>query len=202
MSVKESRTKIYGVWLAMRRRCYLKTCNDYKNYGSRGIVVCDEWKNSYDSFKYWAIHNGYQEGLEIDRNDVDGNYEPSNCRWVTRLVNARNKRNTVHIEMHGETKTLQEWAVEKGFLPSTTRRRYSNGLRGEELFMPLILEPPKCSPRVFIEINGLTKSLKEWAQISGINLKTIENRYHTIGLRDARLIEKPKKGRQLNNENQ
>lgn len=95
--------RIYSLWKSIKYRCYCKTSRDYPNYGGRGIVMCDEWKEDFQSFYEWAISNGYVEEktekgvniLTIDRIDVDGNYEPSNCRFVTNSVQARNKRNTI-----------------------------------------------------------------------------------------------------------
>lgn len=79
----------------MRRRCYAKNRNGFCNYGGRGIVVCDEWRYDVSSFISWAERSGYKEGLHIDRKDVNGNYESSNCRWVTQKENNRNKRNNI-----------------------------------------------------------------------------------------------------------
>ena len=95
--------RLYPLWKSIRHRCYCKTSKDYRNYGGRGIVMCDEWKNDFQSFYEWAIDNGYREEktekglnkLTIDRIDVNGNYEPKNCRFVTNAVQARNKRNTM-----------------------------------------------------------------------------------------------------------
>lgn len=189
----ESNTKLYGVWLAMRRRCYLESCADYKNYGERGVRVCDKWNDSYVSFRDWSIANGYKEGLEIDRIEVDGNYEPSNCRWITKLENARNKRSTIFITINGKTKTLQDWSEEYGLPYKTVRYRYRKGIRGKELLNPLVIhKPPKSKPKTFVEINGMSKSLREWSEYSGVSLKTIEYRYYQKGLKDEKLIEKPK----------
>lgn len=102
-------TSLYCVWSGMIDRCNNTKSKAYSDYGGRGISVCDEWNDS-ENFINWSLENGYKEGLEIDRIDVNGNYEPSNCRWVTRLVNANNKRNNVYIEHNGETKTIAEWA--------------------------------------------------------------------------------------------
>lgn len=85
-------TDLYNKWSSMKRRCYNPTQNGYKNYGGRGIIMCDEWKNDVVSFYNWAMANGYQKGLEIDRIDVNGNYEPSNCRFVSHKENCNNKR--------------------------------------------------------------------------------------------------------------
>jgi len=108
-----SRTKLYQTWKNICRRCYNKDDKDYKYYGSRGIIVCDEWKNNFKVFYYWSIKNGWKEGLEIDRKDNDGNYEPNNCRWILHKYNNRNKRNNRIIFAFNEQKCLIEWAEDK-----------------------------------------------------------------------------------------
>lgn len=87
-----TRTKIYGVWIAIKMRCYRKSFIYYKNYGGRGIKVCSEWLDDFVSFRDWALDSGYKEGLTIDRINNDGDYEPSNCRFITRGENTRNGR--------------------------------------------------------------------------------------------------------------
>ena len=104
-------TKIYHVWQSMKCRCGNKNNKSYKDYGARGIKVCDEWleENGFLNFYYWATNNGYSESLTIDRINVNGNYEPSNCRWVSRLVQSNNKRNNVLITHNGETHNISQW---------------------------------------------------------------------------------------------
>lgn len=104
-----SDTKLYGVWAAMRNRCNNPKNKSYSDYGGRGIRVCEEWESSDEFFK-WALENGYHEGLEIDRINTDGDYCPSNCRWIPRVANARNKRNNVLIKHGNDEKTISEWA--------------------------------------------------------------------------------------------
>lgn len=103
--------KLYEVWLTMKNRCENPNRPKYKDYGARGIVVCEEWHNA-ENFCKWALENGYEEGLQIDRIDNEGNYEPSNCRWVTPKDNSRNRRNTVYLTINGETKCVAEWCEE------------------------------------------------------------------------------------------
>lgn len=115
--------RLYSVWCAMKRRCYgIRTIN-YPNYGGRGIRVCDEWRNDYAAFRKWALKNGYEKGLELDRIDVDGNYEPDNCRWVTRQKQSYNKRSNRVIEYKGKSKTMAEWAEEIGISIQTLSSR-------------------------------------------------------------------------------
>ena len=100
--------KLYSIWATMIHRCEDEKREKYKDYGGRGISVCEEWHDT-NAFMDWAFANGYEEGLQIDRIDVNGNYEPSNCRWVTPKENSRNRRNTVFLTVDGETKCVAEW---------------------------------------------------------------------------------------------
>lgn len=85
-------TRLYRIWANMKNRCHNEQSNGYKYWGGRGISVCDEWRTSFESFRDWALLNGYSDELTIDRIDNDGNYEPDNCRWATMLTQIRNKR--------------------------------------------------------------------------------------------------------------
>lgn len=106
----KSKTRMYKIWKSMRVRCYNKNVKEYKNYGARGITVCNEWNNSFDAFYNWSMAHGYTDELTIDRIDVNGNYEPSNCRWATYKEQARNKTNNVFITYNGEKKVMKDWA--------------------------------------------------------------------------------------------
>lgn len=84
--------RLYKIFTGMKTRCYNKNRDDYKHYGKKGIKICDEWKNDFKSFYDWAIENGYQDDLTIDRKDVNGDYNPNNCRWVDKKTQSRNTR--------------------------------------------------------------------------------------------------------------
>lgn len=99
--------QLYHIWSGIKDRCSdLKN----KNYGSRGITVCEEWATDFLAFYNWAIANGWNETLEIDRKDVNGNYSPNNCRFVTPKINSRNKRNNHFLTYNNETKCVKEWS--------------------------------------------------------------------------------------------
>lgn len=104
--------KLYPVWVMMKDRCMNSNNKEYKNYGGRGVTVCNEWKNNFQAFYDWAMTNGYVEGLSIDRIDNNGNYEPSNCRWATRREQQLNTTRNKRITYNGKTQTLTEWSEE------------------------------------------------------------------------------------------
>lgn len=118
-------TRLYRIWLGMKARCNNPNVEQYYNYGGRGIKVCEEW-NTYTKFKEWALNNGYEDKLTIDRIDVDGNYTPENCRWVTTKENSRNRRDNHLLTYNGETKTMAEWAEITGLNYHTLKRRINN----------------------------------------------------------------------------
>lgn len=107
---KQSYSKLYKVWQAMKTRCYSKNFIYYCNYGGRGIKICDDWKKSFLKFYEWAITNGYKEELTIDRINNDDDYKPNNCRWVTRKQQNNNMRTNIFIEYNGKKQTISELA--------------------------------------------------------------------------------------------
>lgn len=130
-----SKTKIYHIYLGMIDRCYDNVnCYHYKNYGGRGISVCDEWRgeNGFLNFKTWALKNGYDESLSLDRIDVNGNYEPSNCRFITMKQQQNNKRGNVNLTLDGETHTIAEWAEIVGIKYTTLKERVKRGWDAEK----------------------------------------------------------------------
>ena len=130
---KGTHTRLYGIYNKIKWRCEYPSCNSYRYYGERGIRICDEWKNSFEAFRDWALSHGYREDLTIDRIDVNGNYEPNNCRWATKKVQSRNKRNNIRLTFNGETKTLMDWAKERDVKYMVLYRKYRAGLTPEEI---------------------------------------------------------------------
>lgn len=104
----KTNTRLYGVWCHIKERCKNPHSPAYKNYGGRGICICNEWANDFQRFYEWAMGSGYKDGLTIERVNVNGNYCPENCCWITREEQARNKRNLRMVEIDGEEVTLKE----------------------------------------------------------------------------------------------
>ncbi len=125
-------TKLYRIWHEMQRRCNDHNKTAYMRYGGRGISICSEWDDP-KMFYDWAMANGYEEGLQIDRIDNDGDYEPNNCQWVTAKENCNNRQTNVTIELNGQTKTVMEWSRITGIPHSTIRSRIKAGKPPEDV---------------------------------------------------------------------
>ena len=133
---------LYHKWADMKDRCLNPNAVHYSYYGGRGISICEEWKE-YTTFRDWALSNGYQEGLSLDRIDANGNYEPNNCRWVTLDEQKRNKRNNIIIEMDGQRKTLAEWVRVYDLPYSIVWSRLKRGWNHEKALKTPIKSKPK-----------------------------------------------------------
>lgn len=168
--------RLYGIWERMKARCYTVSCKDYQNYGGRGITLCREWL-SYDNFCKWALSNGYRDDLTIERKDVNGNYEPSNCRWATKKEQSRNTR--VNHLVNGVS--LAEYAEMCGIKYSTIRSRLRYGYDATELSNPI---------RRAITVEGMR--LDEIGAKYNIPVTTLKSRYYA-GIDTIDEIIKPRK---------
>ena len=124
---KLSFSRLYNIWHKMKQRCLNSNHIHFKNYGGRGIAVCDEWREDFKAFYDWAMRNGYADNLTIDRIDNDGNYCPSNCRWVTAKQQQNNLRKNRLLTFDGETHSVSEWARLKGIKKETLFARLRAG---------------------------------------------------------------------------
>ena len=128
-TLRKHNIRLYGIWSGMKSRCYDENVEHFDRYGGRGIIVCDEWlgDNGFENFHNWAMKNGYKNGLTIDRINVDGNYEPNNCRWATNKEQQNNKRTNVFITVDGVEMTMAQAAEKYGVKYATLRARIKSG---------------------------------------------------------------------------
>lgn len=134
----KSKERLYTVWSGVKARCYNKNHVSYKNYGLRGISMCEEWRNDYEAFREWSEANGYDceaasGECTLDRIDVNGNYEPSNCRWVSAMEQANNTRRNVKMMLFGEEYTISEASREFGIKYSNLQWRKYDGWPDESI---------------------------------------------------------------------
>lgn len=122
-----SSTRLYKTWTSMLQRCENPKAYYFDHYGGRGIRVCQEWRDSFEAFRAWALSNGYSDDLTIDRIDNDGNYCPENCRWADSFTQCNNMRSNRMISFGGKTMSLSQWARELGISRSTLAVRICKG---------------------------------------------------------------------------
>lgn len=125
-------TRLYSIWANMKTRCSNPKHMHFDRYGARGITVCDEWKNDFLKFYDWAMSHGYEDHLTIDRIDNDGNYEPSNCRWVSVKQQGLNRFSNLIVTINGVSKCLTEWCEEYGVNYKTVKDRLKRGWTYED----------------------------------------------------------------------
>ena len=136
-------TRLYRIYNNIKSRCYNKNSQAYLRYGARGITVCEEWRNDFTKFYDWSMKNGYQENLTIDRIDNNGNYEPSNCRWVTVKTQSNNRSKNHLVSLNSTTKTLNEWCEIYEINYHTVQDRLKRGWNYEKA----LLTPPNTKFR-------------------------------------------------------
>lgn len=115
--------RMHSCWSMMKYRCNTSTCSQYKDYGGRGIRVCKEWE-LFEDFYEWAIHNGYKDNLTLDRIDNDGNYEPSNCRWITQEEQNKTRGYCHEVTINDITKSIRDWCEIYDISYSTVTSRF------------------------------------------------------------------------------
>lgn len=116
----------YGSYHSMMDRCYREKAKNYPQYGGRGIKVCEEW-HDIEAFERWVNLSGFEQGMTLERKNVNGDYCPENCTWATKKEQANNRRNTVYLEHNGERHTITEWAEILGINRSTLNNRICRG---------------------------------------------------------------------------
>lgn len=173
-------TRLYKCWQDMKSRCYNGNNKNYIQYGGRGIIVCEQWEHDYQKFRAWAVENGYKENLTLDRVNFNGNYEPTNCRWVSIKSQQHNKRNNRFIEFKGEIKTLSEWCEKLNLNKSSISSRINRD--GVEPLIALgLIEGYKAKDTNYFTWDGMEKSYSEWVEITGVKMYNVHNRILNLG---------------------
>lgn len=191
-SLKSKYNRLYQMWQNIHGRCEKLNYFEYKEYGGRGIKVCDEW-SKYIPFKKWAIANGWDpdapvRSQTIDRIDVNGNYSPDNCRFLDVKGQSNNRRTNVSIEYHGKKQTLAQWSEELGLGYNTLTARYRSGKTGDELFAPTRKQSGNAwenrTPTLVL-IEGKKMTVIEASEHLGVSGVTIRRRIKSGKLQQA-----------------
>ena len=169
--MKKERKRLKSIYNGMRLRCYNENNVNYKYYGGKGVTICDEWLLSFENFFDWAINNGYNENLTIDRIDSEKEYSPDNCKWSTKKEQAYNRSISVKLTLNGRTMYMTEWAEELEIDKKILSWGYNNGWSDEE-----ISTRPRDYKENKLTLNGETHSMSEWSRITGIKVATISYR--------------------------
>ena len=131
-TVKQDFSRLRRIHHNMMTRCYNKNSPQFKHYGGKGVIVCDEWKNNVTSFIFWAIDNGYRDNLTIDRIDYNGIYSPENCRWADMITQNNNTSRNRNIEHNGLTMSISNWARLSGISRPALNGRIKTGWSFDE----------------------------------------------------------------------
>lgn len=168
--------RLYTVYASMVARCTNPKHRSYKNYGGRGISICDRWIDNYPAFKDWAYSSGYDETAPrgectLDRIDNNGNYCPENCRWVDMKTQSRNKRNTRSATLNGDTKCIMAWCDDLNLPVGAVNDRLYNGWDSNKA-----LSVPFRDLKKKYYIGDIGFSIKEWSEKTGLSEAAIHNR--------------------------
>lgn len=126
-------TRLYRIWKSMKCRCLCPSYPPYKRYGARGINVCEDWAKSYEAFRTWAYSHGYADDLELERIDVNGNYDPKNCSWITHHEQTLNRRDTLYIQIHGVRERLRDFCNDHNISMNTVNNWRHLGVLEQKL---------------------------------------------------------------------
>lgn len=172
--------RLWGIWNGIKRRCLSPIEPRYKDYGGRGIIICDEWLN-FDNFADWALSHGYSDNLTIERIDVNGNYCPENCTWITREAQRLNTRHNIRVEYNGKTWVLSELCKEYGVKYDTVHNRYVD-----------------CGWPIEKALFEKSKQVDSWeskCKAAGINPTTARDRIKKFGWTEEEALSVPSLGR-------
>jgi DNA-binding XRE family transcriptional regulator len=180
-----SQSRLYKEWRGMLLRCTTPSHKSYKDYGGRGISVCTQW-HEFPNFQEWALANGYNDNLTIDRIDVNGNYEPSNCRFTDIITQCNNRRSSKFITYQGKTMSQAQWARELGISRGAITQRAKRNLPVNEILRTeKHVHRGENHSQNLITFNGITMNQKQWAERVGVSPTTLGRRLKEWGIERA-----------------
>ena len=171
----QTKTRLHIIWCGIKERCYNPNSQAYSNYGGRGIKMCQEWIDDYMNFYNWSIKNGYDEILTIDRIDVNGNYEPNNCRWINTKDQSNNRRTNLKFTYNNKTQTLMQWCEEYNLDYRMILARVHNPKWEDKSFEEILFTPNQ--KQILITYNDETHTISEWSKITNIRHNVIFDRW-------------------------
>lgn len=180
-----SDTRLYVEWRQMLNRCQCPSHKSFSDYGGRGISVCAEWQ-VFETYKDWAISHGYSDNLTIDRKDVNGNYEPSNCRFVDMVAQCNNRRSSKFLTYQGRTLSMSQWSRELGISRFVISARVKQGLPIEEILRKeLHAHRGENHSQNLITFQGMTLNQQQWADKIGISPSSLGRRLKRMSIEEA-----------------
>ena len=198
-ATRKNKERLYSVWYGIKVRCTQPSATGYKDYGGRGIKMCQKWMESYDEFRTWAYSNGYNPEAPygectIERKDHNGDYCPENCCWANKKEQANNTRRNHYVTYHGRTMTIAQWSEE---LNIDQDKLWS---RIYEYNMPVAraFSTNENLDETYLEYNGERHNLKEWSQITGIHVQTLSSRIHKLKWSVEKTLTTPSRKRSKN----
>lgn len=164
---QQSKTRLYRIWGKMKQRCNNPKEKSYYRYGGKGIKVCDEWNDKFEPFYEWAVNNGYQDDLSIDRIDCTKGYSPNNCRWATNRQQNNNKTVNIYLTHNGETKTLKEWceALNFPYSRASNRVKKMRNMNQSELRFDVIFSETNFNARPVLQYDINGNLIKRWSTV-------------------------------------
>lgn len=171
---------IYTSFKSMKARCYDSTHHNYKNYGGRGIIICPEWLQCPVKFAQWSLsEGGWKPGLQIDRIDVNGNYEPNNCHWVLPIENLNNRRNNVYLTIDNTVKSMAEWSRHFGIPYYKVNQFYQK--HGSDILIKRFIEGwDNYTKHIrkdahILNVKGMSKTCTQWSKYFGYSRSYFSN---------------------------